>query len=413
MSLENRSRRAVLFFFPAIVVIIGLGCGGADTFEKGSCSPDITLARLNESLDLGTHFMLQHQRPDGNFDYEYDWMDGSYTPGDSQVRQAGAAWGLTLIFQDNPSDTLRNAIHRAVDFFRGHSGLTSDGKRFVVYPGEERGSLGTVALVALAHIDLLRAEPDALDPATRDRMGRELEEYLAFIVSAQHPDGRFHARYDLDEGQPFGEPSPYFDGESLLALVKAARYLDRDDLRPLVLEAADAGYRLNNVDARTIDPDSRITKGYYQWSSMVYFELATSGWEGTEKYGDWLIELADWMIDVHHTLDRNRNTAYAYEGIIPAYRVAVLRGDTEHAEKFGCTIEQGLAKLTSWQVGHSLANQYVSDSDPGDPEARGGVQNHRAEPLLRIDVAQHQMHAVVLARRYYWNQNGTDSGEVP
>lgn len=33
--------------------------------------------------------------------------------------------------------------------------------------------------------------------------------------------------------------------------------------------------------------------------------------------------------------------------------------------------------------------------------AIGGVQNHRSESALRIDVTQHQMHAVVLARRYY------------
>jgi hypothetical protein len=32
----------------------------------------------------------------------------------------------------------------------------------------------------------------------------------------------------------------------------------------------------------------------------------------------------------------------------------------------------------------------------------GGIQNHRKEASLRIDVTQHQMHAVILARRYYW-----------
>ena len=56
-------------------------------------------------------------------------------------------------------------------------------------------------------------------------------------------------------------------------------------------------------------PDSNTTKGYYQWSSMVYFELATSGWGKVNKYGDWLIELADWMIDTHRTLKRSRNTS--------------------------------------------------------------------------------------------------------
>jgi UDP-N-acetylmuramoyl-tripeptide--D-alanyl-D-alanine ligase len=81
-------------------------------------------------------------------------------------------------------------------------------------------------------------------------------------------------------------------------------------------EAAEAGFRLYVVAARQKDDDSNTTKGFYQWSSMAYFELATSGWSDVDKYGDWLIELADWMIDVHRTLTRERNTGYAYEGII-------------------------------------------------------------------------------------------------
>jgi hypothetical protein len=32
-----------------------------------------------------------------------------------------------------------------------------------------------------------------------------------------------------------------------------------------------------------------------------------------------VLRLADWMIDVHRTLIRNKNTGYAYEGIIHAY----------------------------------------------------------------------------------------------
>jgi len=34
--------------------------------------------------------------------------------------------------------------------------------------------------------------------------------------------------------------------------------------------------------------------------------------------------------------------------------------------------------------------------------AIGGVQNHRRESPLRLDVTQHQMHAVILARRYVY-----------
>jgi len=170
--------------------------------------------------------------------------------------------------------------------------------------------------------------------------------------------------------------------------------------------AADSGYVQNIQESLAKDPDSKITKGYYQWSSMAFFELATSGWEDTEKYGTYLLELADWMIDVHKTLWRTRNTAYAYEGIIHAYQLAILNKDKKRAVKYARVIDKGLAKLTSWQIGHSSANEYISRKPVDDPFAVGGIQNHRKEPGLRIDVTQHQMHAVILARKYVYKNPG-------
>ena len=264
-----------------------------------------------------------------------------------------------------------------------------------------------MALCALAHIDYLRAAKSQITEEKFQNYQQLLDEYLEFLIEAriqtEPTAGLWHRSYSVTSGHPYGKSSPYFDGESLLALIKAANYMGREDLQPIIIASADAGYHHNIQEALQEDPDSSITKGYYQWSSMVFFEIATSGWPNTEKYGDYVIDLANWMIDVHKTLKRTRNTAYAYEGIIHAYQLAVQRNDTQHIEKFASVIEAGLTKLTSWQVGSPLMNQFIIRSQPtADPFAIGGVQNHRRESPLRIDVAQHQMHAVILARRYMY-----------
>jgi UDP-N-acetylmuramoyl-tripeptide--D-alanyl-D-alanine ligase len=105
------------------------------------------------------------------------------------------------------------------------------------------------------------------------------------------------------------------------------------------------------------------------------------------------------MIDDHHVLTRTRNTGYAFEGIIHAYALAKQRGDARHT-KYACVIDVGLERLMSWQVGGPLANRYASAS--GDAKAIGGVQNEAFESALRIDVAQHQMHATQLAREFVY-----------
>ena len=46
--------------------------------------------------------------------------------------------------------------------------------------------------------------------------------------------------------------------------------MGREDLQPIIIASADAGYRHNIQEALQEDPDSSITKGYYQWSSMAF-----------------------------------------------------------------------------------------------------------------------------------------------
>ena len=369
-------------------------------------SKSLNRAILDRSLELGTQFMLNHQKPEGNFTYIYDWVEKTYDPGDSQVRQAGAMWGLATIYNDTPNPEVGAAVEKAMDFFAQNSKLSSDGRRYIIYPETEVGSLGTVALCALAHIDYLRAAKSQITEEKFQNYRQLLDEYLEFLIKARMQTeptaGLWHRSYSITSGHPYGNSSPYFDGESLLALIKAAKYMGREDLQPIIIASADAGYHHNIQKALEVDPDSPITKGYYQWSSMTFFEIATSGWPNTEKYGDYVIDLANWMIDVHETLKRTRNTAYAYEGIIHAYQLAAQRNDTQHIEKFAHVIEAGLTKLTSWQVGSPLMNKFIRSQPTDDPLAIGGVQNHRRESPLRIDVAQHQMHAVILARRYVY-----------
>ena len=369
---------------------------------KGRCSKRLTRDILDHSLNIGTQFMLNHQKPVGNFTYEYDWVDKSYASGDSPVRQAGAMWGLALIYQDGQDEKVGKAVEDAFEFFTSNSKTTPDGRRYIVYPGQNNGRTGTVALCALAYIDYLRAADSKIHPDKLKTYQEHLTEYLQFLVQARNAEGLWHASYSSADGEPSGPSSPYFDGESLLALVKAAKYMAREELRPTILNAADAGYRHNIHEALQKDPDSTITKGYYQWSSMAFYELAASGWPDTEKYGDYVLDLANWMIDVHKTLRRRRNTGYAYEGIIHAYQLALQRNEPDLVEKLACVIDTGLEKLTSWQVGSRLQNRFIRRRRPDNPLAIGGVQNHPRKSPLRIDVAQHQMHAVILARRYVY-----------
>mmetsp|Transcript_19813 Transcript_19813/g.44159 ORF Transcript_19813/g.44159 Transcript_19813/m.44159 type:complete len:705 (+) Transcript_19813:295-2409(+) len=504
--------------------------------------------RLDSSLALGLAFLTDHQRPEGNFDYEYDWKTDELSEDDSSVRQAGALWGLSLIFHDmmdtrhreeesrerngegsggalwglsslfqgmvdtrgrNAQGSARDSVLRdvvrrlreGIDFFRKNSRIlnrpiTDDDHgaalvginkmRYIQYPGDQLNDAGCQALVCLALIEFLRglnceqqAAPTGVSADEIDDYQELLDEFLPFLVT-QHTalsedrfeawdalveagakvidsgvwfgekprgseqsadlqmekwwdeaagvaEGGFHSRFD-ELGKRSGGPSPYYDGESLLAITKAGKYLGPAyaHLWPLAAGTASSLYDFHVVKARHKDEDSSDTKGCFQWLSMSLFELSTVTF-GTgrksrfdlptaiqklycvEDLGAHLVDLAMWMVDVHQTLKRGRNTGYAYEGITPAWAWAahiIKSPDIEtdkdtvaNARKLHCTIQTGMDKLISWQVGMGAE---ASDEIWNGKSGLGGVQNAADESGLRIDVTQHQMHATILARRYVY-----------
>ncbi len=121
-------------------------------------------ALLDQSLQLGTEFLLASQLPDGSFRYHVNFLTGQIAPEQSAVRQAGALWGLALVHQDRPSAKTRAGVLRGLAFFHQQSSCQQQ-KRFLEYPGTREGDSGAVALVTLALIDFLRTSRPTSTPS--------------------------------------------------------------------------------------------------------------------------------------------------------------------------------------------------------------------------------------------------------
>ena len=105
------------------------------------------------------------------------------------------------------------------------------------------------------------------------------------------------------------------------------------------------------MQIKVLSVHSVLTKGFFQWSCMAFWEYQDAGWKNAETFGDYVLAIAWWMIHTHRTLERTRNTAYAYEGIIHAYLLAKTLNHQAALNDLANTIDIGLYKLTKWQVG--------------------------------------------------------------
>jgi UDP-N-acetylmuramoyl-tripeptide--D-alanyl-D-alanine ligase len=362
---------------------------------------------LTKSLDLGERYLDNNQKPEGNFNYLYDWLTKKMSDSDEQVRQSGALWGLALLHQYRPSAARRAALDKGLKYFFKSTHEGANGALVIAYGSDKQLRMGTIALVCLSIIDYVSSD-QTLSPEYRQELLAKLDGYLKFVKSMQMRNGRFPIGYDLASGKPAEHSSPYFDGETLLCMCKAARQLNRTDLIPFIEKAAKGMAEYYTIRAWRKDKDSKETKGFYQWGSMSYIEYYQAKWKNYETFGDVTLALSWWMIHTHHSLKMKRNHAYALEGLISAYRIAKLRNDTAAMVDLLYAIDRTLYKLTAWQIGGPLVknNPFLMSHPTDDPLAVGGVMN-AAEPgiahegdtqhELRIDVTQHQMHAIMMA----------------
>jgi len=279
----------------------------------------------------------------------------------------------------------------------------------VAYPGQgDIGSTGTLAILTLANIDYLRTTaPDEKERAHRMEFlkGLLLSLQAAVIEKGAEKPGLIRKQYSVKDGTFQGDHSPYFDGEALLALTKAAKYLGFSELWPTVQTMADAGWRANVRPGLQKQRDTKVMKGYYQWASMAWHELVTS--QHADQYKDYKHRLVDyglWMVEVHGVNRRSMNTGYAFEGLIPAYLTAQSTGHKDAQRILGCAVDEGMRKVSAMQLGHPLAMGLASQA-PANVRTNGGVQNSLGEASLRIDTTQHQMHAVIMMKRLLAGQD--------
>ena len=412
MIFTKKTCLLLIFYFSFQNVLF---CSGTNIAKKDSISPDKNKIILDEelvtrSLNLCKDYILKNQSFIGNFHYQYDLTTRKFIHKDRAVRQAGALWSLSLYYSETGDTIVEKALLKALDFFILNSRLTSTNGRFFIYPGEKAGEVGAIAVLSLALIDYLRTANN-MDAEKKHTYRKYLDEFINYLLLARDSTHLWHTKYNKlngisyndsskFNGRTYDASSPYFDGESLLALVKAAKYFNRKDLIDKILQSADTCYERYIKDEIKKDTSQLIT-GFYMWGVMSYFEITSSGWPNTNKYGDYINLMTDWMVDVHKV--ENKFGAAPYEGILHAYELAKTKKDEKQLLKLKTVIETGIIKQIGLQVGGPIPNNYIITYNITDERISGGISTAGPLPIIRIDNVQHQLCALLYTRKYYFS----------
>lgn len=374
-------------------------------WEKAVQRPEITRSNLIQAIEMARAYYLNHQTPDGNFIYALDIANGDIIKKDNQVRQAGALWGLSSLNRDRFNEPTRRAVLLGINFFSSNVKSLPTGEKVFVYPDMVYIDTGAVALLSLSIIEFLRGQGKYLDEKTRQSHVELLNTHIEFLRALEMKDGSWARTTEVLDGFKDNKASPYFDGEALLAYCKAARYLGRTDLLERIDYALPLLAKKYTYDEWKSNMESDLTKGFAQWGSMAAAEYVEAGFEkNRELAANMSYALSKWLININQIEYRAGNTAYAVEGLIGSYRIAKVRGDAEAQKLFKDISLRIMSNLMTWQYKGPFMKYNPTLSSLSTPVkgADGGIIYARNSTLVRIDVEQHQLHAMLMMLEHFF-----------
>lgn len=333
----------------------------------------------------------------GQFVYVEDPVKGVMNNDYNMLRHAGTTWAMYELYEVNRDEALLAAADRALSFLMSHMDPFGDGRRgkaMVLVSEDHSVKIGGNGLAILALTAHARATGSRIHLPLAERLGE-------WLTRVQDADGRFKVHIiDWPTQKPRDFRSEYYDGEAAFGLVRL--YMATNDRRWLdaaekavhhLITVRDAGksidelppdhwllYALNDLHAAR--PDALCLEQARRLVERIEKGQHVSPPAPAEWAGGW------------YDPPRSTPAACRSEGLAAAWQMFTRAGEHEFAASIRRTIEAAVAFQLRCQVTPEMAKDYVNAA-----RVPGGFRGGPTDPEIRIDYVQHNVAALLGARR--------------
>ena len=388
--------RTALFASVALISLVTTASATSRAATPVTDSENVAVAeQAFERARLGAQWLAGNVRPDGSYNYIYDPTKDSYSASSYSIaRHASATYSLYQSYDVFRDESMLEAADHAVRFIAEHAQPVEGRGRAFLYRG--RATLGGQAIPIVALTERRRITGDT----SYDDLIRDL---ATFMLSLEMPDqpGRFVHAYDVSGGAPVADAeSPYYPGESFLALTRLARnFPDESYLEPAMRTADYLIYRrhgdlpaLGNV--RLEDHWTTIGMGElyrlrpepaYRTVAFLEGNSIVSNQYSPEDGRPDLVGASRLQNPASYVSSAARG-----EALVSAWDLAAFVGDSEAAERFGLGARRDVEFLMRGQYTDEKTAQFPR------PDRLIGAWPHSVnDPTVRIDFVRHSVSALV------------------
>lgn len=338
---------------------------------------------VDERATLAATYMGNIQRKTGYFSYEFDFVSGSWSRADELVRQAGASYGLSEYLLTHRDDITKGVVEKAIKAYRANSVPFKQGKLLTDNLDLSKAETGATALALIGALQYAKATGDRQFEA-------DIQAWKNGLVALYHPQGGFAG------GANDPEESPYFNGETWLALSIYFDSYPGDERVKSVIPAIDAAM----IKLYSSAPDI----GFFHWGLMA----TAKRFEQTkdQKFTEFgAQQVNNFLTKMRPDFDEEVNSCYSVEGM--AAILPVLQKDKKHS-----SLAMRLHTRVRQEMSKNIGMQIVPDQKmlvlvggrtltaPELPRYAGAFINGLDRPQIRIDFTQHCLSAMLKSGRY-------------
>jgi hypothetical protein len=374
----------VLPSLPPLVVkaaaahLLALLLAASGTSCAAAFASDLQPALVVERQALAAAHMAGSEEGDGRFVYELDLLAGGPLDNDHIVRQAGAGYGLSMYMAHAGRLDLAPRLARALEYYRSQS-LPFIKGGVLVADGDLAGAqTGATALALLTELFFWES--------TRDTAYEDLRrDWLLALAALWQPEGGFAS------GPKAADRSPYYDGETWLALAHFERLFPGDPLVSDVLAKVDREFLVHYRE----HPDI----GFMHWGLLAAGERYKS--TGEEIFAQYAAHLAEHLLtELQPYFSPNSNACYLVEGLVAAAALLEHRSEFQSLlARLSTRIEAELVKaldlqlmLGQTQIDFGIGRFFYDESLSAHA---GAFLNGRFFLRSRIDFTQHCLAALI------------------
>ncbi|MEA1925212.1 MAG: AMMECR1 domain-containing protein [Candidatus Altiarchaeota archaeon] len=351
--------------------------------------PNVSLEKLNTSLQLATGWLLGNINDDGFFTYVYNPSNGKYSSSNNMIRQLMAS---RLLAELSCADESLLPHHRKnLDYVFKNWYRERGDVGYIIYNSKSKLGANAMALRTLVYSPLF------------DEYWDKAKKLANSLLLLQNPDGSFEPWYtEPDYSYNKDYLLTFYSGEAVLALVEC--YIKTNNT--IYLDAAIKSQDYY-VERYVHNLEIYYYPAYVPWHTQSLNKLFKL--TGDRRYAESIFILNDRLLEIQNQdgkpfmdyLGRFYNPMHPEygtphsssdgvytEGLAYAYEVAQLVNDTEHQDKYSKAIILGVHNLMNLQF--RGPNMYYLQH----PERVEGAIRYRVDDnRIRADTTQHTMDA--------------------